>query len=79
MNRWGKRYRGGVVNSKGQLVAISQAVSPKARLVSYFIDITEIKDFLSSPWKPAPLPITDVLKRTELTFTEHETRPLWPL
>ncbi len=41
--------------------------------MSYFIDITEIKDFLGSPWKPAPLPITDVLTRTELDYTEHET------
>lgn len=64
---------GPVVNSQGELVAISQAISPKARLVSYFVDITEIKDFLASPWKPAPLPIADVLARTELTYTEHKT------
>lgn len=64
---------GPVVNAQGQLVAVSQAISPKARLVSYFIDISEIKDFLASPWKPAPLPITDLLDRTELTYKEHET------
>ncbi|MEZ6124110.1 MAG: serine protease [Planctomycetaceae bacterium] len=61
---------GPVVNSKGQLVAISQAISPKARLVSYSVDITEVRSFLSSDWKPAPLPVTEVLKRAELTYTE---------
>jgi hypothetical protein len=64
---------GPVVNRQGQLVAVSQAISPRARLVSYFIDITEVKEFLSGPWKPAPLPITNLLTRTDLTYTEHET------
>ena len=64
---------GPVVNGQGQLVAISQAISPKARLVSYFVDVSEIKDFLASPWKPAPLPIADVLKSAEIEFTEHKT------
>ncbi len=63
---------GPVVNSQGQLVAISQAISSKARLVSYFVDITEIKDFLDSPWKPAPLPIATVLKSADVEYTEHE-------
>ena len=64
---------GPVVNNQGQLIAISQAISPKARLVTYFIDISEIKEFMSSPWKPAPLPISELLTRTELEYTEHET------
>ncbi len=64
---------GPVVNSQGQLVAVSQAISPKARLVSYCVDITEVKDFLDSPWKPAPLPIDDILTRAELEYTKHAT------
>jgi hypothetical protein len=64
---------GPVVNNQGQLVAISQAISPKARLVSYCVDISEIKSFLSSPWKPAPLPIADLLEQAELTYSQHET------
>ena len=64
---------GPVVNNQGQLVAISQAIAPKARLVSYSVDITEVKDFLASPWKPAPLPITEVLKQAELEYTQHST------
>ncbi|HIE96040.1 MAG TPA: serine protease [Planctomycetes bacterium] len=64
---------GPVVNNNGELVAISQAISPKARLVSYSVDISEVKDFLDSPWKPAPLPVIVVLEKTELKFTKHES------
>lgn len=64
---------GPVVNNEGQLVAISQAISPKARLVSYNVDITEVKAFLNSPWKPAPLPVTEMLTKADLTFTAHES------
>ncbi|MDG1897810.1 MAG: serine protease [Fuerstiella sp.] len=64
---------GPVVNNDGELVAISQAISPKARLVSYSVDVSEVKEFLDSPWKPAPLPVVEVLEKTELKFTKHET------
>jgi hypothetical protein len=64
---------GPVVNNQGQLVAVSQAISPKARLVSYFVDVAEVKDFLAGPWKPAPLPISDILTKAELSYTEHDT------
>lgn len=64
---------GPVVNSEGKLVAIAQAVSPKARLVSYCVDISEVKAFIDSPWKPAPLPVEEILKRTELTYTKHDS------
>jgi serine protease Do len=64
---------GPVVNSQGQLVAIAQAIAPNARLVSYSVDITEVKTFMASPWKPAPLPVADVLKNAELTYKQHAT------
>ncbi len=64
---------GPVVNENGELVAISQAIATKARLVSYFVDISEIKAFLESPWKPAPLPVENVLKSADLEFTQHKT------
>jgi hypothetical protein len=67
---------GPVVNNKGELVAISQAISPKARLVSYSVDISEVKTFLDSDWKRAPLPIVDVLRKAELKFTELDQGPL---
>lgn len=59
---------GPVVNSKGELVAISQAISPKARLVSYCVDISEVKAFMDEPWKPAPTSITDLLDLATLTY-----------
>jgi len=64
---------GPVVNSSGELVAISQAISPSGRLVSYSVDITEVKAFLAGPWKTAPLPVTDVLTAAELEYTQHST------
>ncbi len=62
---------GPVVNQQGQLVAVAQAIAPNARLVSYCVDVTELQTFLASPWKTAPLPITEVLKGAELTYTQH--------
>lgn len=64
---------GPVLNSEGQLVAVAQAIAPNARLVSYCIDISEVKTFLASPYKLAPLPVTEVLTRAELQFTAHQT------
>lgn len=64
---------GPVVNPDGKLVAIAQAVSPKARLVSYCVDISEVKAFIASPWKPAPLPVAEVLESTDLAFNRHES------
>ncbi len=62
---------GPVVNNEGQLVAVAQAIAPKARGISYFVDISEIKVFLSNPYKLAPLPIAELLKTTELEHTKH--------
>ena len=62
---------GPVVNSKGKLVAVSQAISTKARLVSYCVDISEVKTFLASPWKAAPLPVKNLLDSAELEYTQH--------
>ena len=64
---------GPVINSEGKLVAVAQAIAPNARLVSYCVDITEVKAFMGSPWKLAPLAVIDVLKNTELKYTQHKT------
>jgi len=64
---------GPVVNDNGELVAISQSLSPKARLITYCVDISEVKSFVESDWKLAPLPVADILKKTELEFTTHES------
>lgn len=64
---------GPVLNNKGELVAIAQAIAPNARLVSYSVDIAEVKTFLASPWKPAPIPATDLLDKAELKYTSHKS------
>lgn len=61
---------GPVVNAKGELVAICQSLSPKARLITYCVDVTEVKTFLDSDWKQAPLAVADMLKTAELEFKE---------
>ncbi len=61
---------GPVVNNKGELLGICQSLSPKARLVTYCVDISEVKAFLAGDWKPAPQPVADVLEKAELTFAK---------
>jgi hypothetical protein len=64
---------GPVVNSAGELVAIAQSFSPEMVLVSYCVDIGEIKAFVKSPWKPAPLATKTVLANAEIENTVHAT------
>ena len=64
---------GPVVNENGELLGICQSLSPKARLVTYCVDITEVKQFLNSDWKPAPRPMVDVLTQTEMEFITHKS------
>ena len=64
---------GPVLNNKGELVAIAQAIAPNARLVSYSVDITEVKIFLANPWKPAPIPASELLDKAELKYTSHKS------
>lgn len=64
---------GPVVDPEGKLVGVVQAISKKGSLISYCVDISEVKDFLASDWKPAPLPIADVLSKTDLEHEKHES------
>lgn len=64
---------GPVVGPDGKLVGVVQAISKKGSLISYCVDISEVKDFLASDWKPAPLPIADVLSKTDLKHEKHES------
>lgn len=64
---------GPVVNASGELVAIAQAIAPNARLVSYSVDVSEVKGFLNGPWKTAPLPIADLLTSAEVEYTQHSS------
>lgn len=58
---------GPVVNASGELVAVSQSISVKARLLSFSVDVTEVREFLESDWRQPPAPITDVLETASLT------------
>lgn len=64
---------GPVVNADGQLVAISQSISVKANLLSYSVDVSEIKTFLESDWRPAPLPVSTLLEAADLESEKLET------
>ncbi|MCM2373292.1 S1 family peptidase [Aporhodopirellula aestuarii] len=64
---------GPVVNSQGKLVAIAQSFSPNFNLVSYCVDISDIKAFMDSPWKPAPLATGTLLKSADIEHTVHST------
>lgn len=64
---------GPVVDPDGKLIGIVQAISKKGSLISYCVDIEEVKEFLESDWKPAPLPIGDVLAKTDLKHEKHES------
>ncbi|TWT87662.1 Periplasmic serine endoprotease DegP precursor [Pseudobythopirellula maris] len=62
---------GPVVDATGKLIGVSQAIAKRGNLVSYCVDVTEIRDFLESPWKPAPLPVADLLTSTGLKYEKH--------
>lgn len=64
---------GPVVDSEGRLIGIVQAISKKGSLISYCVDIEEVKEFLKSDWKPAPLPVAEVLGKTDLKHEKHES------
>jgi hypothetical protein len=63
---------GPVVNTAGELVAITQAYTNAGRLVSYSVDVTEVRKFLESPFKLAPRPLTEALTASELEFKEQK-------
>ena len=64
---------GPVLNEEGELVGIVQAISKRGNLFSFCVDISEVKTFLESPWKPAPLPITKIMDSTELEYERHDS------
>jgi hypothetical protein len=64
---------GPVVNTAGELVAIAQSFSPTANLVSFCVDVSEIKAFLNSSWKPAPLPTKVLLDNADIEHIVHSS------
>ncbi|TWT78931.1 Serine protease HtrA-like protein [Planctomycetes bacterium CA13] len=64
---------GPVVDGEGKLIAIAQSFSPQNALVSYCVDVTEIKSFISSNWKQAPLPTKQLLDSANIKHQKHAT------
>lgn len=64
---------GPVVNEEGELIAIAQSFSPQSTLVSFCVDIGEIRGFIDSSWKPAPLPTRELLDNSGIEHTKHTT------
>ncbi len=60
-----------VVNEAGKLIGIAQSFSPSSPLVSYCVDVSEIKAFLQKAWKPAPLPTRELLNQADLEHSVH--------
>ncbi len=66
---------GPVVNDEGKLVAIAQSLDPEARLVSFCVDLSDVKALLAEDWKPVPAAMTEVLTNAGLKFTKDEVGP----
>lgn len=64
---------GPVVDAEGKLIAIAQSFSPENALVSYCVDITEIKALISSSWKQAPVPSKKLLQDAGIEHTANAT------
>jgi len=64
---------GPVVNAEGKLVALAQSFSPQNPLVSYCVDLSEIKALIDSAWKPAPLPSKKLLEDAGIEHKLNET------
>ncbi|MCO8123675.1 serine protease [Stieleria sp. TO1_6] len=64
---------GPIVDDDGKLVGLAQSFSPQSPLVSFCVDITEIRQMLKSPWKSAPLATKVLLDEAEIKYTKHSS------
>lgn len=64
---------GPIVDESGKLVGLAQSFSPKSELISFCVDVTEIRGFLKSPWKSAPLATKILLDEADVKYTKHST------
>jgi serine protease Do len=64
---------GPIVNTEGKLVAIAQSFSQQNTLVSYCVDLTEVKALIDSAWKQAPLPSKKLLEDAGIEHTANAT------
>ncbi len=59
---------GPVVNDQGQLVGISQSLDPKARLMSYCVDVSETTAFVAEVVEQTTIVVPDVIAKSGLTI-----------
>ncbi|QDV65821.1 S1 family peptidase [Crateriforma conspicua] len=64
---------GPVVNDEGQLVAIAQSFSPQSPLVSFCVDVLEIRKFMAEGWKQAPIATKTLLENAGIEHEKHST------
>lgn len=64
---------GPIVDESGKLVGLAQSFSPNSELISFCVDVTEIRRMLKSPWKSAPLATKILLDEADLNYTKHST------
>lgn len=64
---------GPIVDEAGKLVGLAQSFSPQSPLISYCVDITEIRALLKSPWKSAPLATKILLDEANIKYTKHSS------
>ena len=60
---------GPIVNAEGKLIALAQSFSAANSLISYCVDISEIRALLKSSWKPAPLATKVLLEDAGIEHT----------
>lgn len=64
---------GPIVDEQGKLVGLAQSFSPQSPLVSFCVDVTEIRAMLKSPWKSAPLPAKVLLDEAGIEYSKHSS------
>ena len=64
---------GPIVNEAGKLVGLAQSFSPKSPLISFCVDVSEIRSMLKSPFKSAPLATRILLDEAGVNYTKHSS------
>ena len=62
---------GPIVDEEGKLVGLAQSFSPQSELISFCVDVSEIRGLLKSPWKSAPLATKILLDEADIKYTKH--------
>ncbi len=64
---------GPIVDRDGKLVALAQSFSPENSLISFCVDISEIRSLLASSWKQAPIASKKLLEDADIKHTVSPT------